>query len=301
MIETFVAFCVFGPLRNREEGVKFHSDHERVEHGVFGIARVDASAFDLYSGSGSVETLIFDLAKFAAVNSISFFRAESLCVEVIRAAADLFVGRKGDADRPVREFGMRAVIGEKIHDLGDAGLVVRAKKRGAVGDDEIFPDVAKQLREVVGAHDHGVRTRVAAPKDDVPSAVISLDPGLYIFSACGGRRVHVSDETEGGFLPGEFRVDVAVFFIILRVDAHLTEFSVKKGRQVVLLRGGRLCAGVFGRLCVYFDISEKTVDKFPVCNHLMVLPVVSFFAFHDSTERTAMSYLSQFREEKRFL
>ena len=102
---------------------------------------MDAPAGDLNSRGSGIEALVLDLAELASVGGIGFLGTETRNIEVVCAAADLLVGCEGDADRPVRELRMRSVLGEEIHDLRDACLVIRAQKSRAVCDDKVFSDV----------------------------------------------------------------------------------------------------------------------------------------------------------------
>ena len=141
VVKALVSFCVLRSLRRGKQLVELHSGQNSAEHRVFGIAGVDAPAGDLNSRGSGVEALVLDLAELASVGGIGFLGTETRNVEVVRAAADLLVGREGDADRPVRELRMRGVVGEEVHDLRDACLVIGAQKSRAVRDDEVFPDV----------------------------------------------------------------------------------------------------------------------------------------------------------------
>ena len=93
------------------------------------------------------EALELELAARAAVQRVGAARAEPRDVEVFGAAADLFVGREADADRAVRDVGVRHQVRGRLDDLGDAGLVVRAEQRRAGGGDDVVADLLRRARD----------------------------------------------------------------------------------------------------------------------------------------------------------
>lgn len=83
----------------------------------------------------------------AAVERVGVVGPEALHVEQIRARADFLVRRKREPDCAVRTVDAEKQL-RRGEDLGRAGLVVRAQKRGAVGHDEVLADVAAQRFKV---------------------------------------------------------------------------------------------------------------------------------------------------------
>ena len=271
VIEALISFGVLRPLGSRQQRVELHSDQNSVQHQVLGVTGVDTPAGDLYFGRGGVEALVLDLAELAPVDGVGLARAEKLRVEVVGAAADLFVRREGDADGPVRELRMRGVVGEQVHDLRDAGLVIGAEQGPAVRYDQVLADMAGQFREIVVAHDDGLGAAVPLEEHDAVALIVLFDPGIHVRAACRGRRVHVRDETEGRLFTGERRVYITVFAVVVRLHAHLCQLAVEDLGQVVLLGGRGRRAGVLGGLGVYLDISEKPVDQVLVLDHWCLL------------------------------
>ncbi len=91
-------------------------------------------------GGVGAEGLVLDLAEVGTVQGVGVVGAEGLDVEVLGAAADLLVGGEADADRAVQEIRVVLQPRHEGHDLGDAGLVVGAEQRRAVGVDEGVTD-----------------------------------------------------------------------------------------------------------------------------------------------------------------
>lgn len=60
---------------------------------------------------------------------------------MIRAAADLFVRRKSDANAAMAQIRMRQQILGQCQNFSNPCLIVRSKKRGSVRDDDIVPDI----------------------------------------------------------------------------------------------------------------------------------------------------------------
>ena len=122
-------------------------DLDRVDHPSLRVARMRVEAVEGDRHRVGREALDLDLAPAAAVHRVGAARAEACDVEVLRAAPDLFVRRERDADRAVRNLGMRDEIGGRRHDLGHAGLVVGAEQRRARRGDDV---VAHLLGERAG-------------------------------------------------------------------------------------------------------------------------------------------------------
>ena len=113
---------------------------------------------------------------------------------MIDAVADFLIAGEADADRAVRHFRMRRQILRRFHDDGDAGLVVGAQQRGAVGCHQRFALHAGQFRVLGDAQDLG---RVAG-QNDVPAVVVAMDDGVDALAAGFRRGVEMSDPRDGG-------------------------------------------------------------------------------------------------------
>lgn len=138
MIESLVTLCVHRIFEDRQQALKFHADEKGIFHLELRITRMDAGSLNPdFAGSG-IEIFIFDLADRTAVYRISNRCTEVFHIEVIRAASDLLVRRKSNADLAVRD--LRGGSGNILHrhDLRHACLIVGAQKRGSVGYDQIL-------------------------------------------------------------------------------------------------------------------------------------------------------------------
>src|SRR3954466_16261178 len=96
------ADSAFGRLRQHlfwKAREKIAEREERVDHDAFGRARMSVLSLTMNCRCARAPGLVANLAQLFAVNCVSELRAESLHVELINAAADLFVGRKGDGER----------------------------------------------------------------------------------------------------------------------------------------------------------------------------------------------------------
>ena len=257
---------MLGAVGNRKQRIELHAGEDGVDHSVFGAAGVDAPAGDLYFGRGGVEALVLKFAEFASVDCVGLFGAKNLRVEILCPPSDFLVGGERSADRAVRQFRMRGVVGEEVHDLGDPGLVIGAQECRAVRDDQVLADVGEELGEIGGTHDDR-RGGVLFVEDYVLTPVILDDAGIDALAGACGRGVHVRDEADGGFCSREFGIDIAVLSVINRLYAHLTELLIEEPRQVVLFGGGGLGGNFFGRLGVDLYIAEKPVNECGVCDH----------------------------------
>ena len=108
-------------------------------------AGVDVDAVDRHDHLGAGEGLVLQLAHGRAVQRVGAARPEALDVEERGALADLLVGREADAQGRARQLGVRGQVGDRGHDLGDAGLVVGAEQRVAARGDDVVALLAGQL------------------------------------------------------------------------------------------------------------------------------------------------------------
>jgi len=97
--------------------------------------------------------LALHLARGRTVDRVRRGDAEGVDREVDDAAPDLFVGVERDLHGPVREVGVRVQVRDCGDDLRDAGLVVGAEERRAVGRDQLVAGVVLELGRLVRA-DH---------------------------------------------------------------------------------------------------------------------------------------------------
>lgn len=108
---------------------------------------MDAEALDRDVRRSAVEVLVLELAEVATVHGVGKVAAEARDVELHRAVADLLVRREGDLHRAVGQIVAEDILGH-LQDLRDAGLVVRAEQRRAVGDDQRFARALLKRREI---------------------------------------------------------------------------------------------------------------------------------------------------------
>ena len=90
---------------------------------------------------------VLELADLAAVHRVGPVCAEAPDVKLVCALAYLLVGIEGDAYLAVLDFGMMLQIIYGRDDFGDAGLIVGAEQRRAVGDDERLAAGSAAIRE----------------------------------------------------------------------------------------------------------------------------------------------------------
>ena len=177
---------------------------------------MDANAGDVDARGGCIEVFELEFADFAAVHGVSPFTAEAFDVELVRAASDFLVGVEGHAHTTVLHFGVLHEVGHGADDFGNASFVVGAQQRVAVGDDEVFADVAEQLGEFLDGGDNAG----FSVEDNVRAVVVLHNARLDVGARGVGAGVDVGDEADGGHrvlhIGGEGGVNIA-----LRVHFHL--------------------------------------------------------------------------------
>ncbi len=147
----------------------------------------------------------------------------------------------------------------RVHDLGDAGLVVGAQQRGAVGGDDVVADLVAQLRMFVDTDDLGRIRR----QHDVAALIVRHDLRLDLFAGAVGRGVHVRAEADHGDRlrrgRGDGAVDVAVFVEVGVTNAHVLELLGQQAAQVLLLLGGGAGRRVRVGLGIDGDVAQEAL------------------------------------------
>ncbi len=182
-----------------------HGDEARGHgHGVgelaSGRAYVDHLAPELGLDRVGREALGLDLASLAAVEGVADLRAQPLDREEVHALARLLVGGEDELERAVLKLG----VGEEVfgggQDLGDAGLVVGAEERGAVGNDDGVAQVIGQVGIVGGVEDEAGAPGGAPAELDGLAVVVGHEAGLHVRARDVARRVDVGHEADRGSL-----------------------------------------------------------------------------------------------------
>ena len=137
---------------------------DRVHELALRVARVDADAGEGDLQLDGREGLVLDLADDRAVDRVGEVGAEALEVEVVGAVADLLVDGEADPRVRARELGPRGEVGDRGHDRGDAGLVVRAEQRRPVRGDDVVPDPLAEERARSPARGRGRARRRRSPR-----------------------------------------------------------------------------------------------------------------------------------------
>ena len=132
MEESLVALGVLGLLAGREQGMEAVEELAGVHHTALGITGMDGAAGKAHGGLGGVEAFPFELADGTAVHGVRVGAAKSIYVQELGAMADLFIGAEADAERGMRQGGVRCDARQERHDLCYPRLVVSAQQRGSV-------------------------------------------------------------------------------------------------------------------------------------------------------------------------
>ena len=195
--------------------MQLHGDERGVDHLPLGRAGVDGLAADDDLRARSVEILIFQLTDGSAVDGIGVIRTETRNVEIVRAAADLLIGRKGELHGAMLPVGCEQQLG-RGQNLRHAGLVVCAEERRAVGDDQALADGMLHLR-ILLRREHDVLFLV---QHHVAAIIGFGDAGVDVLARGVRRGIHVGDEAVDRdilFAVGRDRaVDVAI-----RIDPRI--------------------------------------------------------------------------------
>jgi len=196
------------------------------------------------------EGFVLDIAGGLTVDRVGEIGAELFQVNLVDAAADFLVRGEQDPDRAVLDMRIAKHEQCRIHDFGDARLVVGAEQRGAVGGDDVAPDLIGERGVVCRTND---LCRIGG-QHDIATAVVPHDLRLDIGAGAVGRGVHVGTEANDRDpligIGGDRRVDVAVLVEMGIGKPHLPKLACQKSAQIFLLfargtgRGGGIGLGV---------------------------------------------------------
>src|SRR5260221_1411780 len=149
---------------------------DRVLNFALGKAGMGADAFDGDGGGVGGESLVLDIPRGFAVDRVGKIGTEFLQVGLVDAATDLFVGREQDLDGAVLDLRIVDQEMRRIHDLGDAGLVVGAEQRRVVRRDDVDADLNAERGMVLDADNlHRV-----ARQHNVAATIIPDDLRFYV-------------------------------------------------------------------------------------------------------------------------
>jgi len=153
------------------------------------------------------------------------------------------------------------------HDDGDAGLVVRAQKRGAVGGDDRIPLVSCEVFLFCGIK------AVPLPEENDAAVVVCMNLGDNVFPRCFLGRIHMSHESDDGRRPSglsagfrKSRGNPAYQVAVLR-QAHVRyadadHFAFKQIEQIPLSPGRRDFLFMIVRGRVYLYVTKKSFEQF---------------------------------------
>ena len=191
--KALAAFGGFG-RHIRRQGVNKGCGHaERIHHLSFGAPRVNADPLKVDDGRAGIEVFALQGSDLAAVNRDSPVCAEALQVKIVGASSDFLVRRECYAEFGVSNRRISGDFGGHIHNGGNAGLIVSAKERRAVGKDHVFPDVLFDFRKALNRKADAFRLieqHISPFKTD--------DLRFDLASGRIGRRVHMGDKADSG-------------------------------------------------------------------------------------------------------
>ncbi len=214
-----------------------------VDQLALGKARMRGDAGDPHRGLIGREAFEFQLARPAAVQRIGEVGAEIAGQIRADAAADLFVGGEGDADRPMRDLRVGQQMPRRGHRDRHPGLVVAAQQRGAAGGD----DVVALLFAQPGRIGRRQRQSRRVGKGDLAAVVAAmhhrLDPGGIV----GRRGIDMGEQAQRGRRAGDGgrhrgqhhavvgQRDVGGADRLQLLDQHALQVKLDRGAR----RGGR--------------------------------------------------------------
>ncbi len=152
----------------------------------------------------------------------------------------------------------------RIHDLGDAGLVVGSQQGCAVGGDDVVADLALE-RRIVRRPDHlgGI-----GRQHDVAAAIVFHELRLDVLARAVGRRVHMRAEADHRHLfrrgGRNGRIDIAVLVEMGISESHRFQLGGEQPAEILLLLRG----GAGRRLRIGLGVDDDIAQE--ALGHLML-------------------------------
>ena len=235
------------------------SNLDGVLHLALGEAGMGADAVDIDHRGIGRKGLVLKMADGLAIDGVGKVGAELAQIDIIDAAADLFVGREQQPNRAVLELWIAEQNFRRIHDRGDAGLVVGAEQRGAVAGDDVVADLVGKGRVLVEP-DHLARI---ARQHDIAALIIVDDLRFHARAGAIRRSVHMGAEADhrhrligGGRQRG---IDIAMAIELGVDDAELAQFTHQQSAEHGLFGRGRAALRGGVGLGVDRDVAQKTL------------------------------------------
>ena len=193
MDETIASGGAFGGNLGGQRGEEVAGEAQRVDHDALGPAGMNGDAADLQHGGVGGKRFVIDLTKILAIERVADVGGEFLQIKFGHAARDLLVRVEAHADDAVRDVGMTQQVAHRVHDDGDARLVVGAKEGRAARGDEVVSDLFPQMRDRVDSE----LLRGVVRQYDRLAVVLAMDDRLGAAGQFGGR-VDVRKPGEAG-------------------------------------------------------------------------------------------------------
>ena len=254
--EALKALGVLGHLFGGQGGGELHGNGLGVLHQVLGAAGMHREAVHGDHRVGGIEVLVLQLAHVAAVHRVGELCAETVHVKEVGALAHLFVRGEADAELAVGDVLLLNTL-HCGHNLGDAGLVVRAQQSGAVGGDQGLALPVGQLGEFFHGH-----VLAGTGKQHVAAVVVLKHLGLHVLAGGGGSGVHVRHKAQSGLFliaggGGQSAVHIALLIHRGIGHAQLLELLHQQVGQIKLAGGG----GMAGALLVGGGVDGYILQK----------------------------------------
>ncbi len=206
MKKALVPFRRFGTFLPGEQRYQLVGQMKRIDHLVLGISGMHIASLYLNLGRSSVEVLVLQFSQLAAIHRICPLGAEFGHVKFIGSAPYLLVGSKSNPNLAVFNFRMIQKILHGGHYCCDPRLIISSQQCGTIGDNDIFPCMSEQFREIGRRHDH----IFCFVQHNVVSIVIFNHPRIDVLAA------HIGTGIEMGYKPD----DRSIFACIGRQGRH---------------------------------------------------------------------------------
>ena len=144
--EAIIALSELRTLRRGKQLVEAHDCLRRINHLAFCGTCVNRKSVSAHKHLSSIERLVAELTKGAAVNGVAISCAKGIKVEKSGAVANLLIRNKRKRNTWVLKLWMLLVASKQADQHGNACLVIATKQRCAVSGNQLPANHVLKLR-----------------------------------------------------------------------------------------------------------------------------------------------------------
>ena len=124
MIKTFITFGMFGSFPTRQHNSILIGYANRIYHFMFGISRVNVTAFESHSSHSRIKVFILQFAYFTTIHRIGPICSKGFNIKLVRSFAYLLVRIECNAYLAMFNLRVFQKILHRCHNFGNTCFIV---------------------------------------------------------------------------------------------------------------------------------------------------------------------------------